>query len=152
MILDCTTCGACCASPRDTARLYRLGPVDRARDTHLPRYIQRMRVVDTRKGTHLETVQDEHGERCYALGGVVGKRVSCSIYAVRPTACQVFEVGGEVCLRKRAEVGIGMTYTNAQDARGDTQDGGLVSVGNGECGRNLEAAKGRETASNGSTG
>jgi Fe-S-cluster containining protein len=107
MTLDCTTCGACCASPPETARLYKLGPVDIEKDGHLPRYVRRNWIVQTRKGVHLKVlVDDAGGERCFALIGDVGKRASCRIYDRRPTACVAFEVGSELCLRKRSEAGL----------------------------------------------
>ncbi len=105
--LDCTTCGACCASPPETARIWKLGPVNRERDTHLPRWVRRGRVVETRKGVHLEPVPtSDGGERCFAPVGAVGVRASCSICGQRPTACVAFEVGSEACLRKREEAGL----------------------------------------------
>lgn len=42
--------------------------------------------------------------RCVALCGTVGQSVSCSIYEVRPLACQRFEKGSQLCLEARKKL------------------------------------------------
>ena len=104
--LDCTTCGACCATPPETSHLYRLGTVRPGDVIVLPRWVRRNRVVTDRKGTHLEAlVDDDGGERCFALVGEVRKSATCSIYDQRPASCREFEPGSALCLRMRAEAG-----------------------------------------------
>ena len=44
--------------------------------------------------------------RCVALRGNVGSNVSCEIYDSRPSPCQEFQVGGELCLRSRQKHGV----------------------------------------------
>ena len=46
------------------------------------------------------------GGRCIALRGSIGRRVSCSIYDVRPRPCRRVEAGDASCLRARADAGL----------------------------------------------
>ena len=52
---------------------------------------------------HLRLVGDG---RCIALRGAIGRRVRCSIYALRPAGCRRVEPGDRSCLRYRAEAGL----------------------------------------------
>ncbi len=58
------------------------------------------------------TGTNAHAPHCAALEGEVGKRVSCRIYAQRPSPCREFHrhgeggVGNEACTRARAVYGL----------------------------------------------
>ncbi len=91
---SCRTCGACCgyvALELEDAEV-------------VPRRTLLRVVYDAEAGGDvLERRLDAAGYlRCYALRGTIGKRVSCSIYARRPTACRVPVPGDEWCLAQRA--------------------------------------------------
>lgn len=49
---------------------------------------------------------DTYAPRCIALQGTVGKGVSCSIYAHRPSPCHEVQVGDGQCQRARAAHGL----------------------------------------------
>ena len=101
----CQTCGLCCCHPLTKAD----GPVA---DDRLLSY----------SGTHEVTYRWWHGYEetftetgywmrmrdghCIALEGELGKSVSCSIYADRPSACRQFEAGSESCLHLREKAGL----------------------------------------------
>jgi Fe-S-cluster containining protein len=46
-----------------------------------------------------------------ALKGNVGGSVSCEIYDSRPSPCQEFQAGGELCLRARQKHGVDSPIT-----------------------------------------
>ena len=43
---------------------------------------------------------------CTALHGVVGERVTCTVYALRPAPCREVEPGDDKCNRARARHGL----------------------------------------------
>jgi Fe-S-cluster containining protein len=46
---------------------------------------------------------NQKSPRCVALKGVIGKRVTCTIYASRPSTCREFGIhveGGKICVTK----------------------------------------------------
>jgi len=45
-------------------------------------------------------------QRCAALSGELGVRVSCTIYALRPADCRRVEPGSKECRRARRERGV----------------------------------------------
>lgn len=103
---DCTTCGACCSNPAENRAENFIDYVEvKARDELLLRPDLVRRLVVYRDGSaHLRL--DVSG-RCLALRGRIGRRVTCTIYEVRPTACRKVEAGSERCLAYRREHGIG---------------------------------------------
>jgi len=44
--------------------------------------------------------------RCHALAGIVGTRVSCGVYAQRPSPCRELQPGEDKCNRARARHGL----------------------------------------------
>lgn len=94
---DCESCGACCAESGFVA----VSPTDTT-----PRALTR-----PTKGLGLssetlcnlgERCMKRHlGGRCVALEGVIGEKVSCSIYTKRPNVCRRFEAGSPGCLSAR---------------------------------------------------
>lgn len=106
MDFDCRTCGACCANPDENRAE---GVVDWvAVGDHEPllddvRLASRL-VVQNRNGEcHLRLHPDG---RCLALRGRIGRRVSCTIYALRPDGCRRVEPGGARCRQYRRERGV----------------------------------------------
>lgn len=110
MALDCQTCGACCcnlAVNRD-AGLEEYVEVT-ARDSLflVPELLERWAVRSEDGSWHLKVVG---GDRCAALSGVLGRRVSCELYALRPAPCRSVEPGSAECLEARAERGLSVDW------------------------------------------
>src|SRR5690606_2173226 len=84
---DCRECGACCSYSYDWPQL----EWDGSDSENIP---EAMVVEETQclKCT---------GNRCGALVGVVGEKVSCSIYQDRPRVCREFLPGTDDCARVR---------------------------------------------------
>ncbi|NDG85202.1 MAG: YkgJ family cysteine cluster protein [Proteobacteria bacterium] len=78
----CLTCGACCAHFR--VSFYWAEPVPEELTEKLTPFRSCM------KGTN-----SPRNPRCIALEGEVGRRVSCSIYENRSSACRAFEASYE---------------------------------------------------------
>ena len=97
--LDCQACGACCVnlpSNRDEgfAHWVEVDPEDVVlRRTDL---VHKLVVRDRDGVPHLRLAPDG---RCIALKGALGRRVSCTIYAVRPSPCRRVQPGDRLCLR-----------------------------------------------------
>jgi Fe-S-cluster containining protein len=51
-------------------------------------------------------VLHSRNDRCVGLRGLVGCRVACTIYEVRPEACRRFVPGGALCLEAREKFGL----------------------------------------------
>ena len=103
--LDCQTCGACCVGNLDADSYVHLIPADLL--ALPPEY--RSKVVRSRGILKfaLATKKDRAGlDVCCALDGVVGDRVSCSVYAARPKLCRDFEPGSQTCMAARYDVGL----------------------------------------------
>jgi len=95
----CLTCGACCARFRVS---FYWAETDAVKGGKVPfvltEQITRFRLC--MQGTN------QKSPRCVALKGVIGKRVTCTIHATRPSTCREFGVhleGGKVCVT-RAEL------------------------------------------------
>ncbi len=111
--IDCQKCGACClASAWSPSAALR--PFADVQDNEVKRIERRLplSVVPVQPfGFAFQTVtnamainrRDRRG-RCVALKGTVGRKVSCSIYSVRPEGCVDFEPGSERCLEIRRMV------------------------------------------------
>lgn len=84
MPIDCQSCGACCAVPPAL-----LTPEVRALYEGWEQVGSDFKVTPWRNG------------RCTALAGTIGERVVCTIYAMRPVRCRVYEPGGPLCQMAR---------------------------------------------------
>lgn len=97
-ILDCQTCGACCASFRVDFSNQELishgGKTPDGLSEPLNEHLCRMR------GT------DHSPPRCAALYGTLGSKIQCAIYEFRPSPCMEFEAGSEACLQARKRLNI----------------------------------------------
>ena len=101
----CVACGACCAQFRVS---FYWGEGEDAPGGWVPVQLTR------RLNAHLRAMQgtDLPPHRCVALAGEVGRQVSCTIYAHRPSPCREFdwrkEDGSldERCTAARQEYGL----------------------------------------------
>jgi len=96
--LECTRCGACCASFRVDFSVFESqshgGSVPEGLSAPLTDHLCRM------NGT------DHSPPRCAALSGQLGLNARCGIYEWRPSPCREFEAGSDACWRARQRHGI----------------------------------------------
>ena len=100
LLLDCTRCGACCASFRVDFSVVETEPaggsVPEGLFHPLTDSLCRLR------GT------DHSPPRCAALSGAVGVKVACGIYEWRPSPCREFNEGDFACNKARARHGLAL--------------------------------------------
>jgi Fe-S-cluster containining protein len=106
---DCRTCGACCINlPANQAEGFadwvEIAPTDALLDRK--DLVKKHVTYDIHGVPHLRMSPTG---RCLALRGALGRDVSCTIYADRPTPCRKVQPGDSLCLRYRAEHGIAAT-------------------------------------------
>ena len=107
MIFDCQSCGACCCNTNENRAEEYLDYVEVKPRTRLFRrqeLLRRLTVLNQLGERHLKLKGAE--QRCIALEGKLGKRVSCTIYELRPASCRLVKPGSKECLRDRRERGI----------------------------------------------
>lgn len=105
--LDCRRCGACCVNlPSNRAEGFTSWVEVAPGDALLARadLVRKHVVVDGEGVAHLRIASDG---RCLALRGPLGRSVSCAIYHHRPSPCRKVQPGDSLCLRYRAEHGLG---------------------------------------------
>lgn len=103
---DCTRCGACCCNPDVNRRrgLWNYIQVEKTdRLLRKPDLVRRLVVLDDDGIPHMKLDRDQ---RCVALRGTVGKRVTCTIYPYRPTGCRLVQPGDAECRQARRERGV----------------------------------------------
>ena len=95
----CESCGACCAQ-------FRVSFYWSESDAHPGGRVPASLTVPVTP--HLIAMRGTEGAspRCAALEGEVGRTVSCSIYARRPTPCRDFMAGDERCNSARQSLGL----------------------------------------------
>jgi Fe-S-cluster containining protein len=99
---DCQACGACCVDTTGTHGYVRLTRSEAA-------YFDRLGLPIVRDAgeSFLGTRADAEGrDVCAAFAGAVGGPCACSVYGVRPAACQAFEAGGPQRREARRAVGL----------------------------------------------
>jgi Fe-S-cluster containining protein len=104
---DCQTCGACCCNTDENRAEEYVDYVEvkpRMPLSRHPSLLRRLTVVNDKGERHMKLRGAE--QRCVALEGTLGKRVSCTIYDLRPAACRTVKPGSKECLRDRRERGI----------------------------------------------
>jgi len=104
---DCRTCGACCCNTDENRAERFVDYVDvqpRSALARHPGLLRRLTVVNADGERHMRLTGAE--QRCAALEGRVGVRVSCTIYALRPGACRRVVPGSRECRRDRRERGV----------------------------------------------
>jgi Fe-S-cluster containining protein len=107
VIFDCQSCGACCCNTDENRAEAYVDYVEvkpRAPLSRHPRLLRRLTVVNAEGERHMRLRGAE--QRCVALDGRLGQRVSCSIYELRPPACRAVKPGSRECRRDRRERGI----------------------------------------------
>jgi Fe-S-cluster containining protein len=103
---DCRACGACCANPDENRAEGVIDWVEVGAREPLradARLAARLLVENAAGECHLRL--DPAG-RCLALRGRIGRRVTCTIYALRPEGCRRVEPGDARCRQYRRERGI----------------------------------------------
>ena len=108
MIFDCQSCGACCCNTDENRAERYLDYVQVTSRSPLldhPPLLRKLTVVNARRERHMRLVGRE--QRCAALSGTLGERVSCTIYQLRPAASRRVRPGSKECRRDRRERGIG---------------------------------------------
>jgi uncharacterized protein len=103
--LDCQRCGACCCNGAENRREGVEEWVEVAADEQIAtrQRSAKLLVANSAGVLHLRLVD---GGRCIALRGSIGRRVSCSVYDVRPRPCRRVQPGDASCLRARADAGL----------------------------------------------
>ena len=104
---DCQACGACCCNPDENRAERYVDYVEVTRRSALakhPQLIRRLTVLNATGERHLKLKGAE--QRCVALDGTLGLRVSCTIYELRPAGCRAVVPGSRECRRDRRERGI----------------------------------------------
>lgn len=112
-VIDCQTCGACCAYSFDWPELVE----DQDGD-----------------GIPIEMIDCDHGrmrcdgDRCCALEGEIGVAVRCTIYNNRPAVCREFSPTKRIhdCNRVRKWHGLSLLTPNAEITSADRRFGGLT--------------------------
>lgn len=96
--LNCTACGACCASFRVDFSVHEGeaagGPVPVGLCESVSAHTLRLRGTD-----HAQP-------RCAALVGTLGQDVHCAIYPWRPSPCRELAAGSAACARARLRHGL----------------------------------------------
>ncbi len=97
---DCETCGVCCAFAL-------VVPAGKNESEKIPAYLEIYPDDAPDQPPILRIMpRDAENGHCVNLGGELGKRVGCSVYDVRPTACRDFEAGSDRCREYRRMYGI----------------------------------------------
>lgn len=106
-VLDCHTCGVCCAGSYADADHADCTVTDVIRMSRAVRtkLVNNWRSFGVRPGESGATATDGEG-RCVFLRGVIGRRTSCRIYATRPTVCREFRPGSRRCKAARKAAGM----------------------------------------------
>ena len=92
----CQQCGACCAAFR-VSFYWTESLASGLSDTLIEQV-----------SAHMACMAGTNGRepRCLALQGEVGKEVTCTAYAWRPSPCREVQPGDEKCTRARARYGL----------------------------------------------
>jgi hypothetical protein len=108
VIYDCRSCGACCCNTDENRAERYVDYVQVTPRALLSRHrslLRRLTVLNQAGERHMRLLGKE--QRCAALRGRPGERVTCAIYDLRPSACRRVEPGSRECRRDRRERGIG---------------------------------------------
>ena len=107
MSFDCQACGACCCNTDENRAEAYMDYVEVTERAHLrkhPALLRKLTVLNAKGERHMRLRGAE--QRCAALEGRLGVRVSCTIYELRPAACHRVKPGSRECRRDRRERGI----------------------------------------------
>src|SRR5260370_31968482 len=100
VIFDCQSCGACCCNTdenraEDFADYVLVGA--RSPLTRHPSLLRKLTVLNQKGERHMRLKGAE--QRCAALTGELGVRVSCTIYQLRPAGSRRVVPGSKECRR-----------------------------------------------------
>jgi uncharacterized protein len=98
--LDCTTCGACCAID-STIITWAHKPIENS-DENL-NFLKINNYIDSYIHGYFQMKTSKNCDRCIALEGTLGEKVSCNVYENRPSVCKNFEIGSKLCLDARSK-------------------------------------------------
>jgi uncharacterized protein len=104
---DCRSCGACCCNTDENRAERFVDYVEVPRRSALarhPRLLRKLTVLNGEGERHMKLRGSD--QRCVALEGRLGVRVTCTIYELRPAGCRRVEPGSRECRRDRRERGI----------------------------------------------
>ena len=107
MTFDCQTCGACCCNTNENRAEEYVDYVEvkpRMLLFRRPELLRKLTVLNHLGERHMKLTGKE--QRCVALEGKLGQRVSCTIYEMRPASCRIVKPGSKECRRDRRERGI----------------------------------------------
>ena len=99
-VLNCRTCGACCAPEVRLPFYVGLKAAD------LRRLTARFRDRNVGRGSILTRLDPIGSIVCVALHGTLGRRVSCRIYPRRPGPCRRLTLGSRSCHKARRQAGL----------------------------------------------
>src|SRR5690606_937692 len=107
---DCVTCGVCCA-------LTLIAPIEKERNEGLPEFWEIFPDDAPDEPPILRIMpRDAENGHCVNLDGEIGKKVGCSVYEDRPSACRDFEAGSDRCREYRRMYGIEPQLSEEQAA------------------------------------
>lgn len=107
---DCETCGVCCAFAL-------VVPAGKNGSHKLPAYWEIYPDDAPDEPPILRIMpRDAENGHCVNLDGELGKKVGCSVYDVRPSACRDFEEGSDRCREYRRMYGIEPQLSEEQAA------------------------------------
>jgi len=98
----CQTCGACCASLRVDFHPAELAGGAFAWGAGVPKEM----TVPVTSAIVRMAGTDANPPRCVALAGEIGKNITCTIYASRPSPCREFDTEHAACNRARQRCGL----------------------------------------------
>jgi Fe-S-cluster containining protein len=107
VIYDCQSCGACCCNTDENRAEKYVDYVQLSARSPLskhPALLRKLTVLNAKGERHMRMVGRD--QRCAALSGKLGARVSCTIYELRPSPCRRVQPGSKECRRDRIERGI----------------------------------------------
>lgn len=126
------TCGACCGPFEGSSVEETWATMPPEEAIKLPLELFKQLVAPTPGDFGYEVRNSLHsGLVCVHLGGVIGRKVSCTIYAHRPKCCEVFEPNSPRCRMARAVRGLPLgeaTYPLPVDPP-ETGGGNVVEAG-----------------------
>ena len=104
---DCQSCGACCCNTDENRAERYIDYVQvtaRSPLSRQPALLRKLTVLNAKGERHMRL--EGKDQRCVALSGDLGVRVSCTIYQLRPASCHRVQPGSKECRRDRRERGI----------------------------------------------
>jgi len=105
--LDCRACGACCVNPLSNRAEGNRDYVEVTKRDALFKDAAargRLTVIGQDGAPYLKLTGAQ--QRCIGLEGKVGRRVTCTLYELRPAGCRRVNAGSLECQRARRDAGL----------------------------------------------